>query len=107
MKISVDNLAPVDIANKENNVDSLKIKKFINNDWKVVKSVIEPNTSTGKHIQIKNEYIYVVEGQAKIITGNEEEIVNKDEIHFCKLGTTQEIFNNKNEDLIILNVTVE
>ena len=107
MKISLEDLTPIDIVNVKNNIDSLKIKEFINNDWKVEKSIIEPNTSTGKHVQIKNEYIYVVKGQAKIITENEEEIVNKDEIHFSPLGSTQEVFNNKNEELVILNIVVE
>lgn len=106
MKIVLDELTPVDITNANKKIENVKMKMLMENDCDVVKSVLEPNGSIEKHTQTYNEYIYVVSGQARIIIENEEEIINKDEMHFCPLGSTHEIFNNKNEELVLLNIAI-
>lgn len=106
MKIVLDELTPVDITNTKDRIENIKVKMIMDNDCDIVKSIVEPNGVIQKHTQMCNEYIYVVSGQARIIIEEEEEIINKDEIHFCPLGHTHEIFNNKDEELVLLNISI-
>lgn len=85
----------------------IKSKMFINNKCKIIKAILEPNASMGKHTQKNNEFIYVISGQAKIIIEDKEEILNKDEVHYCPFGSIHEIYNNTNKDLVLLDITVE
>lgn len=61
----------------------------------------------GKHTQKNNEFIYVIGGQARIIIDGQEEILNQGEVHYCPYGSTHEIYNDSNEDLVLLDITVE
>lgn len=107
MKINFNKLKEINVSNMNGGNGVVKSKMFINNDCKIIKAVLEPNVSMGKHTQKNNEFIYVISGQAKVIIEGKEEIINKDEVHYCPFGTTHEIYNNTNEDLVLLNITVE
>ena len=85
----------------------VKSKMFMNNDCKIIKAILEPNASMGKHTQKNNEFIYVISGQARVIIEDKEEIINKDEVHYCPFGSTHEIYNNTNKDLVLLDITAE
>ena len=80
---------------------------FMKNNYNIIKSVLAPNTSMGKHTQKNNEFMYVISGEAKIIIDGVEEIIKKDEVHYCPLGSTHEILNNGTDDLVLLDITVE
>lgn len=107
MKINFLELKQIEVANMNDGNGIVKAKMFMNKNCKIIKSVLAPNTSMGKHTQKNNEFIYVISGQAKVIIDNTEEIINKDEVHYCPLGSTHEIYNNGNDDLILLDITVE
>lgn len=107
MKINFNELKEIDVPNMNGGKGVVKSKMFMNNDCKIIKAILEPNASMGKHTQKNNEFIYVISGQAKIIIEDKEEIINKDEVHYCPFGSTHEICNNTNEDLILLDITVE
>ncbi len=107
MKINFNILKQVEVSNMNNGVGLVKANMFIDESCKIIKSIIEPNGSMGKHTQMNNEFIYVISGQARIIIDGEEEIINKGEVHYCKLGQTHEIINNLDEDLVLLDITVE
>lgn len=85
----------------------VKSKMFMNDDCKIIRAILEPNASMGKHIQKNNEFIYVISGQARIIIDNKEEIINNGEVHYCPFGSVHEIYNNLDYDLILLDITVE
>lgn len=107
MKINFEELKQVNIDNMNGGNGIVKSKMFMNSDCKIIKSILEPNTSIGKHTQKNNEFIYVISGQAKIVIEDTEEIINTGELHYCPLGTTHEIYNNGDEDLILLDITAE
>ena len=107
MKINFEELKQIDIDNMNGGNGTVKSKMFMNSDCKIIKAILEPNTSMGKHTQKNNEFIYVISGQARIIIDDIEEIINKGELHYCHLGSTHEIYNNGKEELILLDITVE
>ncbi len=107
MKINFNELKEIDVSNMNGGNGIVKSKMYMDNDCKIIKAILEPNASIGKHTQKNNEFIYVISGQAKIIIEGKEEIINKDEVHYCPMGSTHEIYNNANEDLILLDITVE
>lgn len=107
MKINFDELSEIEVPNMNSGKGIVKSKMFINNDCKIIKAVLEPNASMGKHTQKNNEFIYVISGQAKIVIEDKEEIINKGEVHYCPFGSTHEIYNNTNEDLVLLDITAE
>ncbi len=43
----------------------------------------------------------------RIIIDNKEEIINKGEVYYCSFGSVHGIYNNLDEDLILLDITVE
>ena len=67
MKINFNELKEIDVPNMNGGNGVVKSKMFMNNDCKIIKAVLEPNASMGKHIQKNSEFIYVISGQAKII----------------------------------------
>lgn len=67
MKINFNELKEIDVPNMNGGNGVVKSKMFMNNDCKIIKAVLEPNDSMGKHIQKNSEFIYVISGQAKII----------------------------------------
>lgn len=107
MKIIFNELNEIEVSNMNGGNGAVKSKTFMNNDCKIIKAVLKPNTSMEKHIQKNNEFIYVISGQARIIIENKEEIISKDEVHYCPYGSTHEIYNNTDEDLVLLDITVE
>ena len=107
MKINFNELKEMDVPNMNGGNGVVKSKMFMNNDCKIIKAILEPNASMGKHTQKNNEFIYVISGQARIIIEGKEEIINKDEVHYCPFGSTHEIYNNTNEDLVLLDITAE
>ena len=107
MKINFNELKEIDVQNMNGGNGIVKSKMFINNDCKIIKATLEPKASMGKHTQKNNEFIYVISGQARIVIEGKEEIINKDEVHYCPFGNTHEIFNNTNEDLVLLDITAE
>ena len=98
MKINFNELKEINVPNMNGGNGIVKSKMFMNNDCKIIKAVLEPNTSMGKHTQKNNEFIYVISGQAIVIIDDKEEIINKDEVHYCSFGSTHKIYNNSNED---------
>lgn len=107
MKINFDELNEIEVPNMNGGNGIVKSKMFMNKECKTIKAVLEPNASMGKHTQKNNEFIYVISGQARIIIEDKEEIINKDEVHYCPFGSTHEICNNTNKDLVLLDITVE
>lgn len=107
MKINFNELKETDVPNMNGGNGVVKSKMFMNNDCKIIKAILEPNASMGKHTQKNNEFIYVISGQARVIIEGKEEIINKDEVHYCPFGSTHEIYNNTNEDLVLLDITAE
>ena len=107
MKINFDELNKIEVPNMNDGKGTVKSKMFMNDNCKIIKSILEPNASMGKHTQKNNEFIYVISGQAKIIIDDKEEIISKDEVHYCPYGITHEIINNSNEDLVLLDITSE
>ncbi len=107
MKINFNELKEVDVSNMNCGNGIVKSRMFMNNECKIIKAILEQNASMGKHTQKNNEFIYVISGQAKVIIEDKEEIINKDEIHYCPFGSTHEVWNNTNEDLVLLDITVE
>ena len=107
MKINFNELKEIEVQNMNGGNGIVKSKMFLNKECKIIKAILKPNSSMGKHTQKNNEFIYVISGQAKIIIEDKEEIINKDEVHHCPLGSTHEILNNTNEDLVLLDITAE
>ncbi|HJJ04781.1 MAG TPA: cupin domain-containing protein [Clostridiaceae bacterium] len=107
MKVNFEELKELDVPNMNGGTGIVKAKMFMNKDYKIIKSVLAPNTSMGKHTQKNNEFMYVISGEAKIIIDGVEEIIKKDEVHYCPLGSTHEILNNGTDDLVLLDITVE
>ena len=107
MKINFNELKEIDVPNMNGGNGVVKSKMFMNNDCKIIKAILEPNASMGKHTQKNNEFIYVISGQARVIIEDKEEIINKDEVHYCPFGSTHEIYNNTNKDLVLLDITAE
>ena len=107
MKIDFNELKELNVPNMNDGNGIVKSKMFLNDDCKIIKAILEPNVSMGKHTQKNNEFIYVISGQARIVIDGKEEIVNKDEVHYCPLGSTHEIYNHSSEDLVLLDITVE
>ena len=107
MKINFNELKEIRVSNMNDGNGIVKSKMFISDDCKIIKAILEPNASMEKHTQKNNEFIYVISGQARIIIDGQEEIINKDEVHYCPLGSTHEIVNHTDEDLVLLDITVE
>lgn len=105
MKIDFEELKTVEVENMNGGAGFIKSKMFIDDNCKIIRAVLSPNSSMGKHTQNTNEFIYVLSGQAKIIINGTEEIVGKGQLHYCPIGSTHEIFNNTQEDLILLDIT--
>ena len=93
MKINFNELKEFNVPYMNDGNGIVKSKMFLNDDYKIIKAILEPNASMGKHTQKNNEFIYVISGQARIVIDEKEEIVNKDEVHYCPLGSTHEIYN--------------
>lgn len=107
MKINFDDLKKIEVPNMNGGKGTVTSKMFMNDDCKIIKAVLEPSASMGKHTQKNNEFIYVISGQAKIIIDDKEEIISKDEVYYWPYGSTHEIINNSNKDLVLLDITAE
>ena len=79
MKINFNELKELNVPNMNDGNGIVKSKMFLNDDCKIIKAILVPNASMGKHTQKNNEFIYVISGQARIVIDGKEEIVNKDE----------------------------
>ena len=77
MKVNFEELKELDVPNMNGGTGIVKAKMFMNKDYKIIKSVLAPNTSMGKHTQKNNEFMYVISGEAKIIIDGVEEIIKK------------------------------
>ena len=107
MKINFNELKEISVSNMNGGNGIVKSRMFMNDDCKIIKAILESNSTMGKHTQKNNEFIYVISGQAKIIIDDQEELLNQGEVHYCPFGSTHEIYNNSNENLVLLDITVE
>ncbi len=107
MKINFNDLREINVSNMNGGNGNVRSKMFMNDDCKIIRAVLDPNSSMGKHVQKNNEFIYVLSGRAKVIINGEEELLNQGDVHYCPFGSTHEIINDFNEDLVLLDITVE
>ena len=54
MKINFNEFKEMDVQNMNGGNGVVKSKIFMNNDCKIIKAILEPNASMGKHTQKDN-----------------------------------------------------
>ena len=61
----------------------------------------------GNHVHSDNHIFIVVDGEAKVILGNKEIIVRKNESFFVDLMIPHSIWNNANQTTIVIKISTE
>ena len=81
---------------------------FKDDNVKIMKGTIKKGNSIGKHTHTDSaEIIYVLSGEAHIILDGSDEYVKPGECHYCPKGSTHEMRNEKDEDLISINIVTK
>ena len=106
--IIFNKIEEVAIKNLNGGNGETKANMFIDKNVKIMKSILGKDCSIGEHEhKTSSEIIYVISGEAKCILDGKEEIVKKVECHYCKKGSSHQISNEKEEDLVIFDVVTE
>ncbi len=83
-------------------------KMFMNSSGKVIISRLEKGASIGSHTQAtSNDINFVVSGVGKAFCNGVEEILKPGVCHYCPKGSSHEIINTGQEDLLIYTVVQE
>lgn len=83
-------------------------KMFMNSSGKVIISRLEAGASIGSHVQTtSNDINFIVSGVGKAFCNGVEEILKPGVCHYCPKGSSHEIINTGQEDLLIYTVVQE
>lgn len=86
----------------------ISAKMFVNRSGKVIVSRLAPGASIGLHVQASgNDINFVVSGTGKAYCDGVEEILKPGVCHYCPKGSSHEIMNTGQEDLLLYTVVQE
>lgn len=91
-----------------NGKGKISAKMFVNQSGKVIISSLEPRASIGSHVHnTSNDINFVVSGKGLAICDGHREILEPGDCHYCPKGSSHEIINTGDEDLILYTVVQE
>lgn len=103
--IDFDEIETVTINNFNNGIGSVEAKMFFDGNVRILKGLIKKGSSNGLHLHESSlEVIYILQGEARCLLDDKVEIIKKGQIHYCPIGHKHAIYNDKDEDLIMLCV---
>ena len=86
----------------------ISAKMFVNQSGKVIVSRLAPGASIGSHVQTSgNDINFVVSGYGKAFCDSIEETLKPGVCHYCPKGSSHEIMNTGQEDLLLYTVVQE
>lgn len=103
--IKFDELEELKLEHFQGGNGFVTAKMFKDENVKIMKGTIKKGNSIGKHTHVDSmEVIYVLSGKAHIIIDGKDEYVNPGECHYCPKGSTHEMRNECDEDIISINI---
>lgn len=105
MVIDFDKTGKNSILNFKGGEGELITRNFVDDDNKIMFSILKPGASTGYHLHDGNcEIIYIVEGEATFNYDGETEIVKAGKVHYCPNGHSHSMKNNTDKDMVYFAV---
>ncbi len=106
--IKFESLDEIIVPKMNGGTGTVKSKIFMNNTCKIIKCILDKDSSIGSHMQkTSSEFIYILSGEARCILDGKEEFVKAGELHYCPKGSTHAIFNNGTKDLVMIDIVAE
>ena len=86
----------------------LDMAGFGDDKVKIMRNVLKPQASAGRHLHSSNsEIIYVLQGELTITCDGEREIVRAGQLHYCPMGHQHSYTNLSTEDVVFLGIVPE
>ncbi len=93
------------IPNMRDGKGTVKARRAIFGDVKIMKLTLEKGASIGLHLHdINCEVYYILSGTAHVELDGKEEIVAAGQAHFCPKGSEHTVCNDGDEPLVMLAV---
>lgn len=91
-----------------NGTGTMSAKMHMDNEYKIIPSIIHVGGSIGLHKHETSDDInYVLSGVGKAICDGKEELLSEGICHICKKGSEHSIINTGDIDLALLTIVVE
>ena len=105
MLIDFKNIEEGKISNFNGGNKDVFFRAYNENNIRIMKTRMIPGSSNGLHKHKTNsEIIYVISGKGEAYTDGIKEILKPGVVTYCPLGSSHEIRNTGNEDLVCFNV---
>ena len=93
------------IPNMRDGKGTVKARRAVFGEVKVMRLTLEKGTSIGLHLHdINCEVYYVLSGVAHVELDGKEEIVKAGQAHYCPKGSAHTVCNDFDEPLVLLAV---
>lgn len=105
MKIDFDAVEAVEKQNFKGGEGSLHIQAVDDGQVRIQRVVVHPGSSLGMHYHEGNcEIVYVVEGEGKVLDGDDEYRLKPGSVTYCPEGKRHSIVNDTDADLVLFAV---
>lgn len=107
MKIDFENISEETLNNFKGGNGLLITRNYIDNNNKIMMSKLQPGASSGYHLhEGNNEIVYIIEGRARFIYDDKEELLNAGEVHYCPNGHSHSMHNDTDDVLKYLAIVI-
>ena len=105
MLFNFDDMEETILHNFNGGKNDTKAKMFIDENVKILYGTLEPGSSIGLHTHEKNsEVVFALSGEAVVTMDGKEEILKPGMVHYCPMGHSHGMRNNKDEDFVMYAV---
>lgn len=93
------------LTNFKGGLGELLTRNYIDSDNKIMLSRLMPGASSGFHVHEGNsEIVYILNGTARFVYDDQEENVNKGEVHYCPNGHGHAMHNDTQDEITYLAI---
>lgn len=83
----------------------ISAKMHVDDNLKLMKGTLIPGASIGVHTHEKNsEVVFALSGEVVVIMDGKEEILKPGMVHYCPMGHSHGMRNDKDEDFVMYAV---
>ena len=108
MRLDFNAMAEAAISNLNHGRGTVRAKMFMDQNNKIMISVLPPGTSIGTHRhETSSEMNYVISGRGRAVCDTAEEDLHPGVCHYCPKGASHGIMNTGEEDLVLFTVVPE
>ena len=108
MVIDFNNQSEACIMGFKGGDGELRMRNYVDDNIKIMKSVLAPGASSGDHLHDVNcEVIYIVNGIMTFYDNDEKESVEARQVHYCPKGHKHHFVNETAEEVEYLAIVPE